>query len=404
MKKVKIAGCEAVELENPQTGGRVLIVGTAHVSAVSAQEVSRLILALDPPPDVVVIEMDAKRQNSILQHTLSPARALVKHAQEANSIWKVFKLAGDGRLLHHMSNCFYTPIGAVLDVTPGAEFIAATHAAEQVGAHLVLGDRPISLTYSRVMACLRRPMRELAPQDIESEELTKSPRPTTPASFLEGLVEDCDDPKDALASGERLVKAVLSGNPVDARDLVVVRNCGSKSVERLKRKTTHGLMDPDTLEGQLFAHMPQQKSQGKCLQRVVVEERDLLLARAMQRSDAKCLVGVVGLGHLPGICRVWTEACTPTNHLKAAEYFLPIPADVVPFSNAEKWGQYAAASIGVTGTFLLCRHRPSIAAGLSVFGAGLVFGVAHQYATLMRGLEDLGNVAAVVSESREASS
>lgn len=79
------------------------------------------------------------------------------------------------------------------------------------------------------------------------------------------------------------------------------------------------------------------------------QERDLLLARAMQRSDAKCLVGVVGLGHLPGICRVWTEACTPTNHLKAAEYFLPIPADVVPFSNAEKWGQYAAASIGVTG-------------------------------------------------------
>jgi pheromone shutdown-related protein TraB len=119
------------------------LVGTAHVSDKSVQEVREIILRLRP--EVVCVELCQGRFDALTQ-------------DRAFRDLDVFKVIREGRtlyLLAHLALAGYQKrMGAALGVKPGAELIAAIEAAKEVGARVELVDRDIHVTLKRTWANL----------------------------------------------------------------------------------------------------------------------------------------------------------------------------------------------------------------------------------------------------------
>ncbi|HEU0029487.1 MAG TPA: TraB family protein [Kofleriaceae bacterium] len=114
------------------------IVGTAHVSQRSVEEVRAVIDRVKP--DVVCVELDKTRYEALTKD--SAFRDL-----------DVFKVVREGRtlyLLAHLALASYQRrIGASLGVKPGAELLAAVEAANERGIPVELIDRDINITLKR---------------------------------------------------------------------------------------------------------------------------------------------------------------------------------------------------------------------------------------------------------------
>lgn len=118
---------------------KVFLIGTAHVSQESVNEVVDKIQEIKP--DTVCVELCASRYESI---------------KNANH-WKnmdIVKVIKQGRapmlMMNLVLSAFQRKMGDKLGVKPGAEMIAALNAAEEVGAEKGLIDRDISITFRRV--------------------------------------------------------------------------------------------------------------------------------------------------------------------------------------------------------------------------------------------------------------
>lgn len=114
------------------------LVGTAHVSQRSVDEVRAAIAAL--APDVVCVELDATRHAALTE-------------DRAFRDLDVFKVVREGKtlyLLAHLALAAYQRrIGARLGIKPGAEMLAAITAARDAGVPVVLIDRDINITLRR---------------------------------------------------------------------------------------------------------------------------------------------------------------------------------------------------------------------------------------------------------------
>jgi pheromone shutdown-related protein TraB len=124
-------------------GTTFFVVGTAHVSQTSVDEVRRVIEEIKP--DVVCVELDATRFDALTKD--SAFRDL-----------DVFKVVREGRtlyLLAHLALASYQRrIGASLGVKPGAELLAAVNAAKELDIPVALIDRDINITLKRTWANL----------------------------------------------------------------------------------------------------------------------------------------------------------------------------------------------------------------------------------------------------------
>src|SRR6187399_1742411 len=131
-------------------------------------------------------------------------------------------------------------LGAKLGVRPGAEMLAAIEHASSVGAKLVLADRDIAATLKRTWAALS--------------------------------LWDCVQLIGTLG-GSLFAKAEITADQVEA------------------------LKDRDTISELVreFAEvMPR-------LQRPLIDERDRFLMSAVREAPGKCVVAVVGAGHVSGM-------------------------------------------------------------------------------------------------------
>ncbi|HRR25587.1 MAG TPA: TraB domain-containing protein, partial [Acidobacteriota bacterium] len=119
-------------------GRRIVLVGTAHVSRRSVEEVRQVIET--ERPETVCVELDEQR----LQTLLDPEQ------------WKrtdVFAVVRQGKALFLLTSLLMASIqrriGRQLGVQPGAELQEAVEAARDVGSHLELVDRDIRVTLRR---------------------------------------------------------------------------------------------------------------------------------------------------------------------------------------------------------------------------------------------------------------
>jgi pheromone shutdown protein TraB len=143
-------------------GTTYYIVGTAHVSQRSVDEVRAVIAQLEP--DLVCIELDKARYE-----------ALTKDSAFRNL--DVFKVVREGKglyLLGHLAlSSYQRRIGATLGVKPGAELLAASEAATARNIPVELIDRDINITLRRTWRNLGEQIEELKEPEALSQMLAK---------------------------------------------------------------------------------------------------------------------------------------------------------------------------------------------------------------------------------------
>ena len=147
-KEDAVLPCQIVE---PMASGsltegeshEIIIVGTAHVSEKSVQEVVSKIEEVRP--DIVAVE-------------LCPARYRALTGQEEDKEIKISELLSGGRLSFFLVQLFLgyiqRKIGDEMGVKPGSEMLAAVEAAKRTGARVALVDRDVGITIQRFWAAM----------------------------------------------------------------------------------------------------------------------------------------------------------------------------------------------------------------------------------------------------------
>ena len=117
---------------------QILLIGTAHISQSSVDEVNDVIE--QEKPDTVCIELCASRHQAMMD----------------KDQWKnmdIFKVVREGKSFLLFANLIMTAfqkrLGSQLGVKPGAEMLAAAEASERVNSELLLADRDVKITLQR---------------------------------------------------------------------------------------------------------------------------------------------------------------------------------------------------------------------------------------------------------------
>ena len=119
------------------------VVGTAHVSRRSVEEVRQVIAEVQP--DVVCVELCQGRHDALTKDSAFRDLDVFKVVREGKTLY----------LLAHLALASYQrKIGERLGVRPGAELLAAIEAARAAGLPVALIDRDIHVTLKRTWANL----------------------------------------------------------------------------------------------------------------------------------------------------------------------------------------------------------------------------------------------------------
>src|SRR5690625_5154216 len=117
----------------------IILIGTAHVSKRSAEQVKEVIEA--EQPDTVCVELDEQRYDSIMD----------ENRWRNMDIFKVIKNGKATFLLMNLAiSSFQKRMAKQFGIQAGQEMIQGIESAEEVGAELVLADRNIQTTFSRI--------------------------------------------------------------------------------------------------------------------------------------------------------------------------------------------------------------------------------------------------------------
>ena len=117
----------------------VILIGTAHVSPKSVEEVREVIEV--ERPDAVAVELCQGRYNSIIN----------KDQWQNTDIGKVIRQGQTMLLLSTLvMSSFQKRIAKNFEVAPGQEMIQGIQSAKELGANLVLADRDIQVTLKRL--------------------------------------------------------------------------------------------------------------------------------------------------------------------------------------------------------------------------------------------------------------
>lgn len=120
------------------------IIGTAHVSQDSVDEVREAIL--EDCPDAVAVELDRGRYTRLMQECAGI------EIDDTISVSKIIKENKVGVFIAtSILSYFQNKIGTDVEVAPGSEMIGAIEAAEEIGCKIVLIDRDINITLQRVL-------------------------------------------------------------------------------------------------------------------------------------------------------------------------------------------------------------------------------------------------------------
>ena len=122
--------------------GSVRVVGTAHVSEASVQEVEATVV--EERPDVVAVELDEGRYRQMKGET--PDDLDAGELLKGNTIYQF--------LAYWMLSYVQSRLGEQFDIEPGADMMAAIDVAEEVGSDVALVDRDIQVTIQRFWARL----------------------------------------------------------------------------------------------------------------------------------------------------------------------------------------------------------------------------------------------------------
>lgn len=120
-------------------GKELILIGTAHVSKHSAEQVKEVIES--EQPDAVCIELDEQRYQSITDG----------NNWKDTDIFQVIKDKKSTLLLMNLAiSSFQKRMAKQFDINPGQEMIQGIESAQEMDAELVLADRNIQITFARI--------------------------------------------------------------------------------------------------------------------------------------------------------------------------------------------------------------------------------------------------------------
>lgn len=244
-----------VYLKNEANGAELYLIGTSHISQQSVAEVRDVIQKVQP--DYVMVELDRKRYNSMMQprsgrdNPFAFVQQMVQTLANGN-IGAVGKLMGMGL------SSFYRLL-ATRGLQPGQEMKVAIEEGKKAGAKIVLGDQDIDIT-----------MKHFGEQMSMSDALQFFARPM---------------PSDIAKKMSAAYNSPAPGNFTDPAQMF----------EQLRdRKIVREFNEVMEREAPAFT-------------RVLLKERNEAMTKALRNLNGK-VVGVVGLAHLDGIEQLWREA------------------------------------------------------------------------------------------------
>jgi pheromone shutdown-related protein TraB len=210
-------------------GKEYILIGTAHVSKKSAEEVKAVIER--EGPDSVCVELDEQRYQSIIQG----------EKWKETDIFKVIKDRKATFLLMNLAiSSFQKRMAKQLGIQAGQEMIQGIESAKESGARLVLADRNIQVTFSRIWSNVGF---------------------TGKAKLL-----------------TQIIYSIFSSESISEEEL-----------EKLKSK--------DMLEGMLNEFTETFPK----LKKPLIDERDQYLSQKIKEAPGKKVVAVLGAAHVPGI-------------------------------------------------------------------------------------------------------
>ncbi|WP_053361164.1 TraB/GumN family protein [Bacillus sp. FJAT-27251] len=210
-------------------GKEIILIGTAHVSKRSADEVKEVIEA--ERPDAVCVELDEQRYQSIMEG----------NKWKEMDIFKVIKEKKASLLLMNLAiSSFQKRMAKELGVNAGQEMIQGIQSAKDVGARLVLADRNIQITFSRIWGGIG----------------------------LKG-------------------KAMLL-----SQIILSIFNKESISEEELEKMKSQDMLN--SLLNEFTEQFPR-------LKKPLIDERDQYLAQKIKTAPGNKVVAVLGAAHVPGI-------------------------------------------------------------------------------------------------------
>lgn len=210
-------------------GKKYILIGTAHVSRHSAEQVKEVIEA--ERPDSVCVELDEQRYKTITEGSKWQEMDIIQVIKEKRASLLLMNLA---------ISSFQNRMAKDLGIKAGQEMIQGIESAKEVGAHLVLADRNIQITFSRIWGNLG----------------------------LKG--------KALLLS--QIITSIFSKDSISEEDL-----------EKLKEQDTINAMLNEFTET-----FPR-------LKKPLIDERDQYLAQKIKDAPGEKIVAVLGAAHVPGI-------------------------------------------------------------------------------------------------------
>lgn len=210
-------------------GKQVILIGTAHVSKLSAEQVKEVVER--ERPDSVCIELDAQRYESVTQD---------KKWKETD-IFKIIKDKKASLLLMNLAiSSFQNRLADQFGIKPGSEMIQGIRSAEETGAELVLADRNIQVTFSRIWGGI------------------------------------------GLMGKVQLISSVFFS-------IFSKESISEEELEKMKQQDTlNAVMDDFT---KAFPR----------IKKPLIDERDQYLAQKIKEAPGKKIVAVLGAAHIPGI-------------------------------------------------------------------------------------------------------
>jgi pheromone shutdown-related protein TraB len=210
-------------------GKEYILIGTAHVSKKSAEQVKEVIER--ERPDSVCVELDEQRYQSIMEG----------EKWKETDIFKVIKDRKATFLLMNLAiSSFQKRMAKQLGIQAGQEMIQGIQSAKKTGAELVLADRNIQVTFSRIWSNVGF---------------------TGKAKLL-----------------MQIIYSIFSNDSISEEEL-----------EKLKSK--------DMLEGMLNEFTETFPR----LKKPLIDERDQYLSQKIKDAKGKKIVAVLGAAHVPGI-------------------------------------------------------------------------------------------------------
>ncbi|XP_057306545.1 traB domain-containing protein-like [Hydractinia symbiolongicarpus] len=293
-----------------ETGSSIYVVGTAHFSEASQDDVKRVIQYLSP--DVVMVELCPSRVG-VLKYN---EEELLKAAQDVSLAKLKMAIKDSGSVISGVMQLLLLSMSAhitkQLGMAPGGEFrVAAKQAKEIPGCRLVLGDRPIQATLGRAMASLSVFQKIklgwhllFSKDNITKEDVEKYKQKDMIAEMLAEMTGDFPELSRVFVEerDQYMAQMLVHCANMVKNDLpaYIYLNNGSES-SREKDKSSKNIEDEEQEPAKQSKEAGDErvvKKDGKSCE----EENSEKTVESISRSDYNpVIVGVVGIGHMNGV-------------------------------------------------------------------------------------------------------